>query len=171
MSPSSATKAPKVVIFETLPLTRSPILYLRFDLLPRIAFELLDAEADALVLLVDVDDHGFEFVALFDHLGRVIDLLRPRHVGDVDHAVDAFFQLHERTVSGEVADGALDLAADLVAVFDFVPRIGLELADAEGDFLLLFVDAEHDGFEFLADGEHVGRAGDALGPARVRRRG
>ena len=87
-----------------------------------------------------------------------------RHVGDVDHAVDAFFQLHERAVGGHVADRALDLLADLVAVLDLVPRIGLELADAEGDLLLFLVDAEHDGFEFLADGEHVGRARDALGP-------
>ena len=31
-----------------------------------------------------------------------------------------------------------------------VPRIGFELADAEGDLLLLPVDAEHDGFDFLA---------------------
>jgi len=30
----------------------------------------------------------------------------------------------------------------------FRPMIGFELADAEGDFLLLFVDADHDCFEF-----------------------
>ncbi len=77
----------------------------------------------------------------------------------------------ESAVRGEVADGALDLAADLVAMLDFVPRIGFELADAEGDFLLLFVHAEHHGFDFLAHGEHVGRARDGAWSRRARRRG
>ena len=36
------------------------------DLLPRIVLELLHAEADALVLLVDVDDDRFDFVALLE---------------------------------------------------------------------------------------------------------
>ena len=45
---------------------------------------------------------------------------------------------------------ALDLAADGELLLDLVPRIGLELAHAEGDLLLFLVDAEHDGFDFLA---------------------
>ena len=94
---------------------------------------------------------GFDFVVLLEDFGRVVDLAGPGHVGDVDHAVDAFFQLHERAVGGEVADRALDGGADRVAEFDLVPRVGLELADAERDFLLLDADAEHDGFDFLAD--------------------
>ena len=101
--------------------------------------------------LVDVDDDGFDFVALLEHFGRVIDLAGPAHVGDVDHAVDAFFQFHERAVSGQVADRAFDLAADGELLLDLVPRIRLELADAERDLLLFLVDAEDDGFDFLAD--------------------
>ena len=81
----------------------------------------------------------------------MIDLARPGNVGDVDHAVDAFFEFDEGAVGGEVADLAFDLVADQVADFDLVPRVGLELADAEGDLLLLLVDAEHDGFDFLAE--------------------
>ena len=73
------------------------------------SLELLDAEADALVGLVDVDDDRFDFVALLEDFGRVIDLAGPAHVGDVDHAVDAFFEFHERAVGGHVADLALDL--------------------------------------------------------------
>jgi hypothetical protein len=48
-------------------------------------------------------------------------------------------------VSGHVAHGSLDLLADRVTVLDLVPRIGLELADAEADLLLVAVDAEDDG--------------------------
>ena len=76
------------------------------------SLELLDAEADALVRLVDVEDDGFDFVALLEDFGRVVDLAGPGHVGDVDHAVDAFFQFDEGAVGGHVADLALDLAAD-----------------------------------------------------------
>ena len=41
-------------------------LVVRVDVLPRIVAQLLDAEADALVRLVDVDDDGFDFVALLE---------------------------------------------------------------------------------------------------------
>ena len=125
-------------------------LVFRVDVLPRIVLELFDAEADALVGLVDVDDHGFDLVVLLEDFARVIDLAGPAQVGHVDHAVDAFLQFHERAVGGHVADLALDLLADGVALLDLVPRIGFELADAEGDLLLFLVDAEHDGFDFLA---------------------
>ncbi len=134
------------------------------DDLPGIVLELLDAEGDALVLLVDVDDHGLDVVALLEDFARVVDLAGPAQVGDVDHAVDAFLEFDEGAVSGHVADLAVDGLADHVAVLDLVPRIGFELADAEGDFLLFLVDAENDGLDFLADVEHVGRTRDALGP-------
>ncbi len=139
-------------------------LVLGLDVLPRIVLELLESEADALVGLVDVDDDGFDLVALLEDLGRMIDLLRPAQVGDVHHAVDAFLELHERAVGRHVADLALHLLADDVALLDLVPRVGFELADAERNLLLLLVDAEHDGFDFLAERENVGRTGDALRP-------
>ena len=41
----------------------------------------------------------------------MIDLAGPGHVGDVDHAVHAFFQLDEGAVAGEVANLALDAGA------------------------------------------------------------
>lgn len=37
--------------------------------------------------------------------------------------------------------------------------------EAEGDLAAVAVDVEHDGFDFIADGEHVARLADALGPA------
>ena len=94
----------------------------------------------------------------------MIDLAGPGQVGDVDHAVDAFFELDERAVGGEVADLALDAGAGRVLARDDFPRIGVELADAEGDLLVFLADAEHDRFDFLALGEHIGGTRDALGP-------
>ena len=73
--------------------------------------QLFDAERDALVGLVHFEHDGFDFVALLEDFGRMIDLARPGNVGDVDHAVDAFFQFDERAVAGEVANLAFDLGA------------------------------------------------------------
>ena len=137
------------------------------DLGPGILGELLDAEADALVGLVHLEDDRLDDVALLEHLGGVVDLARPAHVGHVDHAIEAFLQLEERAVGGEVADGALDLGSGRVLLVGDVPRVGLELADAEGDLLLLAVDAEHDGLDLLALLEDVGGLGDALGPGQL----
>ena len=64
-----------------------------------------------------------------------------------------------RAASGLVGAGkdkaALDLFADHVAKLDLVPRIRFELADSKGDFLLIFVDAKHEGFDFLTKGEDI----------------
>ena len=74
----------------------------------------------------------------------MIDLASPGHVRDVNHTIDAFFEFHECTISGEVADRSLDGRADWVAEFDFIPWVGIELAHAERDFLFLDADAEDD---------------------------
>ena len=138
------------------------------DFFPRIGIELFDTKADALVGFVDVENHGFEIVALFEHFARVIDLAGPGEIRDVDHAVDAFFEFDECTVGGHVANLALDLFADHVAKLDLVPWIWFELANAEGDLLLVLVDAEHEGFDFLAECEDIRWTRDALGPGEFR---
>jgi hypothetical protein len=73
----------------------------------------------------------------------------------------------KRAIGGHVAHGALHGLADRVLVLHLVPRVALELADAERDLLLVFVYAEHDRFDFLALGQHVTRTGDALGPREL----
>ena len=82
-----------------------------FGLFPRILLGLLEAEGDALLLLVDVEDEHVEFLADFDHLARVAEAA-PGHVGDVEETVHAV-EVDERTEVGEVLDHALDGGADL----------------------------------------------------------
>ena len=79
---------------------------------PGVVLELLDAERDALVLDVDAEDHGLDLVALLVGLGRVLDLLRPVRVRDVDQTVDAVI---DADGNAEVGD-ALDLARDRLPV-------------------------------------------------------
>ena len=75
---------------------------------PRVGGELLAAQGDALLLLVHGEDDALQAVTFLHHLGRVRDLLGPRHVGDVQETVDALLDLDEGAVAREVADGALD---------------------------------------------------------------
>ena len=79
----------------------------------RIGLELLDAQADALLLDVDVEQLGLDPIAL-------LVLLRspPRRtssqlsVGHVDHAVEVVAEIDEQAELGDVLDLALDLAVD-----------------------------------------------------------
>ena len=96
------------------------------------------------------------------------DLAGPRHVADVQQAVDPFFDLDEGAVVGEVANRAFDHRAGRVAVGDLVPGVRLGLLHAERDFLLLLVDVQHDDFDLVVDVHQLVRMADALGPATSR---
>ena len=73
---------------------------------PRVLAELLHAERDAVLLLVELQDLGGHFVADREHFRRMLDAA-PREVGDVQQTVDAA-QVDERAVVGDVLDDALD---------------------------------------------------------------
>ncbi len=76
--------------------------------------------------------------------------LAPRHVGDVDQAVDAVFHFHERAELGEVAHLALDRRADRVLLGQLVPRVVLDLLDAERNAARARIDTEDLGFDCVA---------------------
>ena len=65
----------------------------------------------------------------------------PGHLGDVDQALDAFFELHERPVAHDVDHLAGDAAADGVLLSMFPTGWGL-LLQAQGDLLLVVVDVQ-----------------------------
>src|SRR6185369_13807722 len=81
---------------------------------PRILGDLLEAEADALGVGVELEDLHANVVADLEQLARVVDPA-PAHVGDVEQAVDAA-EVDERTVLGEVLDDTLDDLAFLEAL-------------------------------------------------------
>src|SRR5262249_9912846 len=134
---------------------------------PRIVGHLLEAEGDALAVLIHVQDDALDLFALLHDVRGMGDLAHPAHVADVEQAVDTLFDLYESAVVGQVADDALDQRAGRIALGDFVPRVRLHLLDAERDFLLVLVDVEDLHFDLIADGDHLARMVDALGPAHL----
>ena len=88
----------------TWPVISLPDRVLLQDVVPGVRLELLDAQGELLVLLVDLQHDGLDLVALLEHLARVLDLLGPGDVGDVHQAVDALLDLDEDAEVGDVAD-------------------------------------------------------------------
>src|SRR5258708_2848112 len=72
---------------------------------PRIALELLHAEADALGVAFDANDLHLQRVADIEQLGRVVHAL-VGNVGDVQQAVDPA-EVDERAIVSDVLDHAL----------------------------------------------------------------
>ena len=88
---------------------------------PGVGLDLLHAEADFLLVLVDVQDDDLDLVAEVDQLGRMVDPPGPAHLADVHQALDARLELHERAVVDDVDHLALDPRADRVALLDPAP--------------------------------------------------
>ncbi len=91
---------------------------------PRIVRELLEAERDALLFLVELEDDDFDFLIGLDDVGRMLDAA-PAQIGEVEEAVDAA-EIDEGAVLGDVFHVALDLVA-LVERFHELSALGVEL--------------------------------------------
>src|SRR6056297_1822027 len=118
------------------------------DQIPRIFLQLLHAEADAMRVLVDLDDLNLDGLADREDFRGVIDAA-PGHVGDVQKAVDTA-EIHEGPVFGDVLDHTVDRLAfgevgdDLGALFgaaffqngaarhDDIAAAAIHLEDLEG---------------------------------------
>src|SRR4051812_47660086 len=152
---------------DDLALDRVADVVAREEVVPDVGGELLQAERQPLVLGVDVQHHRLDDVALLQHFRWMLDPLAPRHVGDVDQAVDLLFDFDERAELGEVANLALDLRADRVLVGEVVPRVALDLLEAERNPPRRRIDAEHHGVHRVADIEDLRRVLDALAPRHL----
>src|SRR5258706_466275 len=96
----------------------------------------------------------------------MIDLARPGDVRDMDHAIKTFFQLDKRSVTGKVANLALDPRTRRIFLQGLVPRISFKLPNAQRNLLLLAVDTERDRLDLLVHLQDVGWLGDTLGPRK-----
>ena len=127
------------------------------EIVPRVGHALLHAQGDTATVFVDLKNHHFNFVAQLDNLGRVNVLVGPVHFGDVHQAFDTLLDFDECAVVGDVGHLAEQAGALRVTTGDADPRIFAQLLEAQGDAVLLLVELEHLGFEFVADGQDFGR--------------
>ena len=95
------------------------------------------------------------------------NLASPRHVADVQQAVDAFLKLHKCTVVGEIADGPTDHGSNRVTCGHLVPRIRLGLLHAERDFLLVFVNEQDHHLDTIADRNQLAGMIDSASPGHL----
>src|SRR5439155_6279571 len=66
--------------------------------IPGVRLNLLHAQGDFLLLLIDVQHLHFNLIADGDELARVVDALRPAHLANVYQAFDARLELHKGAV-------------------------------------------------------------------------
>ena len=136
-----------------------------FEDIPRILFELLVAERETTVGLVDFEDNYLDVSANLRELRGVLNLLRPGEVGDVDEAVNALFEFNEHTEVGEVANLGVVTRANGIFHLDVLPGVFHELLDAERHLAVGAVEREDDGFDFVAYLEEVLSRAQVLAPA------
>src|SRR6266566_890824 len=138
------------------------------DTEPRIFLRLLQPQRDPFVLGVDVQNQDVDFVALLHDLGRMLHALGPRHVGDVNQAVDPRLDFHECAERREVAHLAAQPRADRILLRQRHPRVLLRLLHAERDFFLRLVDLEDHRLDRFTDRHELGGMAHVAGPAHLR---
>ena len=103
-----------------------------------------------MALGVERDDLELELLALVDDVARVGDALVGQ-LADVDQALEAVADAHERAEVDELRDRAVDDVADLEVRDRGVPRVGLQAADRQADPAALVVDVDDLGLDLFAD--------------------
>ncbi len=131
---------------------------------PRIALGLLDAQGDAALFGVDIENHDLNFLGSGQDLARMDVFLGPGHFGNVDQAFNALFQLNECTVLRDVGDTTFEGCANRVFRSNAIPRVRHQLFHAEGDTLGVLVDLDDLDGNRLTNFDNFGRV--AEGEAR-----
>src|SRR5437660_5292881 len=126
-------------------------------LVPRIGFELTQAERNLLLFAVDAEHDRFDFLVGFEDIGWLGDAFGPGEFGDVDETFDTGLEFDECAIRHQIDDLAFDLRAHRIFLFDVVPGIGELLLKAETDALFLAVDVENHNVDVLADLEDFRR--------------
>ena len=122
------------------------------------------SERQTTVVLVDFENNNFDFCAELSEFRRMLNLLGPAEVRDVDQAVNALLDFNKYTEVGEVANLGSVLRADGIAYFDIFPGILLKLLDAKRHLALVAVEGEDYGLYLVAYLHEVLSAAEVLAP-------
>src|SRR5882762_4879545 len=133
-----------------------------------IAFELLDAERDALLFDIHIEHHGLDHVALLEVVDDLLARKLPVEVGQMDHAVDVAVETEEQTELGLVLDLAFDGRTDRELLDEDFPGVAHGLLEAERDAALDRIDFENLHFDFLRGRNDLAGVHVLLGPRHFR---
>src|SRR5437899_6487924 len=101
---------------------------IREELFPRIRLQLLDAERQAMVVAIDVQDNCIDALTLLQYLRGMLDP-PGRDIGDVHKPVNSLFEFNEGAEVGQIADTATDNRPDGVPLRQGAPGIRFGLLE------------------------------------------
>ena len=123
------------------------------EILPRVRLDLAQREADPTLLHVELRNDRLDLLADADDLGRRYDLLCPRHLADVNQALDTLLQLHEGAVVDQADHPAAHPRPERILLVDQGPRVLRGLLVTQRDTLGFRVETENDDPDLIADPE------------------
>src|SRR5436190_6891380 len=133
-----------------------------------VAFELLDAERDALLFDIDVEHHGLDHVALLEVVDHLLARKLPVEIGQMDHAVDVALEPEEQAELGLVLDLALDRRSHREFFDEDFPGITHGLLEAQRNPPLDRIDFQDLHFDFLRGGDDLAGVHVLFGPRHFR---
>ena len=98
---------------------------------PWILTHLLETQGDSLAVLIYMKDLAADLLALLEHFVWMTDLAGPRHVGDMQKAVDSFFDFDEGPIVGQVANHTFHQGGRGVLLSHLIPWVELSLLHAQ----------------------------------------
>src|SRR6184192_266567 len=125
------------------------------QLLPRIGFGLLKAKRDPAIGLVDSEHLYLDMIANIYDFGRMYRALAPRHLGNVNQPLDAFFEFDESAIVSNADYFAAEAGADWIALCRLTPRIGHDLFHPERHPFARRIVLEDYYLDFVADLDHL----------------
>ena len=137
------------------------------EYIPGILLGLLVTKAEAAALLVNLQHYYLDVSTDLGNLGRMLNLLGPGEVRDVDEAVNTLLQLYKHAEVGKVANPCSMLAAHGIALLDILPRIVLKLLDAKRHLALCAIEVEHYSLHLVTYLEEVLSRAEVSAPAHL----
>src|SRR5699024_4008261 len=109
------------------------------DIFPGIFLKLLDTERNFLFGLVYIQHYAVDNIVFTDQLRWVLNMLRPRHLRDVNESFNAFFKFDKGTVIRNGNNPTLYLNIFRILKINFIPRMRLQLLKSKRYALTFFI--------------------------------
>src|SRR4030043_1828064 len=93
-------------------------------------------------------DDGRDHLTLLQHIRRSLYLLSA-DLGNMDQSLDPFFKFDEGPEIGHIGHSSIDHLSLSVSPGHLFPGVRGQLLDPEGETLVFWVDASHNGLDLL----------------------